>query len=96
LPPDGLNQADFGATSMPFAISLQPRFVIDKSQLKLVRSPYTDPLDVFLDNREGLSERLRNRLRRYDRFYFQSLYESPPLTGKLWVCKLFAFPPHET
>jgi len=69
---------------------VQPRFVIENGDLKLVPSPYADPLDVFLDNREMLSEQLRNHLRRYDRFYFRSLYESPPLIGRLWTYKMYA------
>ena len=70
--------------------AVQPRFVIENKQLKFVPSPYADPSDVFLDNRGGLSERLRDHLRRYDRFYFRSLYETPPVIGRLWIYKLAA------
>jgi hypothetical protein len=69
---------------------VEPRFVIETGHLKLVPSPYTDPMDIFSDNRERLSERLRHHLQRYDRFYFRSLYESPPLIGRLWIYKILA------
>lgn len=77
-----------GDANFPFP---QPRFVVQNNQIKLVPSPYADPLDALRDNREGLSERLRNHLLSYDSFYFRTLYESPPLIGDLQIYKLAAF-----
>lgn len=67
-----------------------PRFVLSGDALELVASPYAHPADVYGDNRDGLSPRLRDHLRRYDRFYTRALYESPPLIGNLLSYKIVA------
>jgi hypothetical protein len=67
-----------------------PRFVIEHDSLKLVPSPYSNRSELNADNYDGLSLRLRDHLRRYDRFYFRSLYEDPPIIGNLIIYKLVA------
>ena len=69
---------------------VMPRFVLSGDALELVASPYAHPADVYADNRDGLSPRLRDHLRRYDRFYTRALYESPPLLGSLLSYKICA------
>lgn len=69
---------------------VMPRFILSGDTLELVPSPYTHPADVYVDNRDGLSARLRDHLRRYDRFYSRSLYETPPLLGNLLSYKICA------
>jgi hypothetical protein len=67
-----------------------PRFVIDRGNLALAPSPYVESAEIYRDNYRGLSRRLRDHLRQYDRFYFRSLYESPPIIGNLIIYKLVA------
>ena len=67
-----------------------PRFVLDGKILRLVKSPYSNPLDVYSHNENTLSPLLKEHLRQYDRFYFPALYESPPIIGKLVLYKLVA------
>jgi hypothetical protein len=67
-----------------------PRFVVDDGRLALVKSPYEIGSDVYRDNADGLSETLRRHLRAYDRFYFRTRYESPPIVGDLVVWKIAA------
>jgi hypothetical protein len=69
---------------------VMPRFVLNGSTLELVPSPYTHPADVYLDNRDGLSARLRDHLRRYDRFYSRSMYETNPLLDNFLSYKICA------
>jgi hypothetical protein len=56
---------------------VMPRFVLDGG-LRLVPSPYQTPVAIYADNRDGLSPRLREHLRRYDRFYVPWMYEPTP------------------
>ena len=55
---------------------VMPRFVLDDG-LKLVPSPYDPPSAVHADNPSGLGPRLREHLRRYDRFYVPWMYDPP-------------------
>src|SRR2546429_380135 len=55
---------------------VMPRFVLDDG-LKLVPSPYDPPSAVHADNPSGLRPRLREHLRRYDRFYVPWMYDPP-------------------
>jgi len=57
---------------------IMPRFVLDPD-FHLVASPYDPPAAIHADNREAPSARLREHLRRYDRFYVPWMYE--PTTG---------------
>lgn len=58
---------------------VMPRFVLHGDRPELVPSPYDSSSAVHADNRDGLSARLRDHLRRYDRFYVPWMYE--PTTG---------------
>ena len=69
---------------------VQPRFIMERGRLQLVRSPYSNPSDIYADNMGGLSVLLRDHLRQYDRFYFKSMYEAPPIIGHLIMYKLAA------
>lgn len=74
---------------------INPRFVIENEELKLVQSPYKNLRELLDDNRPFLKPRLRNHLRKYDRFYFRSKYETTPILdmsimfklSKLWWSK---------
>ncbi|TMA52591.1 MAG: hypothetical protein E6J75_16615 [Deltaproteobacteria bacterium] len=57
---------------------VMPRFVLDGG-LELVPSPYNPPVAVHADNASGLGPRLRDHLRRYDRFYVPWMWE--PTSG---------------
>lgn len=70
--------------------TVMPRFVVDDGRLTLVKSPYEIGSDVYRDNADGLSATLRRHLRAYDRFYFRTRYESPPIVGDLMVWKIAA------
>jgi hypothetical protein len=67
-----------------------PRFVVDGGKLRLVSSPYSNLSDIYSENHNGLSVRLRDHLRVYDRYYFKSLYEDLPIIGHLITYKLAA------
>ena len=69
---------------------VMPRFVLDGEMLELVASPYAHPADVYADSRAGLSPRLRDHLRRYDRFYFRAMHENPAVLGNLLTYKVGA------
>jgi hypothetical protein len=56
---------------------VNPRFVLEGDRLRLIQSPYED-LDEMMDrNGAGISDELREHLRRYDAFYIESKYEAP-------------------
>jgi hypothetical protein len=70
----------------PFRV--MPRFVLDGG-LWLVPSPYDPPTAIHADNRGGLGPRLREHLRRYDRFYVPWMYEPKPgLAARSVLAKL--------
>jgi len=70
--------------------TVMPRLTLGDDRLVLAESPYARPSDVYADNAAGLAPRLRDHLRAYDRFYFRSLYESPPVVGSLVLYKIGA------
>jgi hypothetical protein len=70
--------------------TVMPRFVLENDRLVLAQSPYPRGSDVYADNATGLAPRLRDHLRAYDRFYFRSLYETPPVVGGLVIYKIGA------
>ncbi len=70
---------------MPYVL---PRYVLEDGELRLVQSPYADHDDVYQDNKEGISEKLKNFLRRYDRFYVDIEYESPTILQYSMIYKL--------
>ncbi len=70
--------------------TVMPRFALDDGRLVLAPSPYELGSDVYADNAAGLGDRLRRHLLAYDRFYFRSRYESPPILGNLVLYKIAA------
>lgn len=75
----------------PWHTSLvMPRFILEDEELSLVRSPYTDPRTLYERNRDGLSPELEDLLRRYDRFYLPSRFESPDFLGHLVLRRMVA------
>jgi len=67
-----------------------PRYVLEGETLRLVRSPYTSWDAFFEDNREGPSPAFLRHLKTYDRFYFASKFEVPPVLGQSMIYKLTA------
>jgi len=70
--------------------TVQPRFLVENGELKLIRSPYRSVAEYYAANLPNPSEALRAHLRKYDRFYFRVWYESPPLVGCSICYKLLA------
>jgi hypothetical protein len=64
-----------------------PRYALEQGRLRLVRSPYADPADMYRANRDGLSPALQEHLRRFDRFYFRLFYATPPMLDQLVTYK---------
>jgi len=69
---------------------VMPRFVLEGDGLRLVQGPYAGAGEFDRDNRDGLSDRLRVHLRRYDRFYFPFEHDPVPLVGHLLSFKIMA------
>jgi hypothetical protein len=67
-----------------------PRFVLECGKLSLIKSPYKDQSSLEENNSTALSEELKSHLRKYDRFYFISKYETPWLIGNFLTYKLLA------
>ena len=67
--------------------TVMPRFVVDDGRLRFVPGPYDPPAAIYADNRTALSPRLRDHLRRYDRFYVPWMHEPlpAPLAGSVLV-----------
>ena len=61
---------------------INPRFVVEEGELRLVPSPYEDLKQMTERNREGISDELREHLRKYEGFYIPSKYEEVPLLGR--------------
>ncbi len=73
-----------------FNYPLLPRFVVEHHQLTLVKSPYKDYWDFLRENKDRPSDRFKEHLRAYDRFYFNSKYEAPSFWGSSVLYKLIA------
>jgi lysophospholipase L1-like esterase len=69
---------------------VQPRFILDEGELKLVQSPYANGVDVFRKNYPTLSPELHTHLVKYDRFYYAPCYEPPPVISEFMLYKLSA------
>jgi hypothetical protein len=71
--------------------AVMPRFVIDgEGSLELVPSPYSAAGELLAANADGLSDRLRDHLRRFDRFYFPFEHREVPVVGRLVTVRLAA------
>lgn len=68
---------------------LQPRFMIEEGQLKLIPNPYKSYQEYRLENKDGIHEKLRSHLRKYDAFYISAKYEDSPHLGKSLIYKLW-------
>lgn len=79
---------DLGAAWKVRAVT--PRFVLDGPGIRLVPSVYVSPEALDADNRAGPSAKLREHLRRYDRFYFPIEPEPPPFIGELMIYRIAA------
>ena len=69
---------------------LAPRFVVNEDSILLVDRPYVSSQDLRNNSVTGLSPDLHEFLQKYDVFYFDSIYESPPFLGRLVTYKLFS------
>jgi hypothetical protein len=58
---------------------VNPRFIFEQNELRLVPSPYKNLQELLNDNRTGMRDSLRQHLLRYDAFYFSARYESTPI-----------------
>jgi len=77
-----------GGDWLSFAIT--PRFIFKDDRLEYVKSPYQNVLEVYQANHIRLSPKVRDYLRKYDRFYIPALYEDPPLLKYLISYKIAA------
>ncbi len=69
---------------------MAPRFVLERGELKLVRSLYPDRTVMVARNQDGLSRKLKEHLQKYDSFYCAAAYADPPLLGSLVLYKIGA------
>jgi len=69
---------------------IMPRFVLRDGILEAVLSPYGDRPPWHKENGPIVSEKLRNHLRKFDRFYIKEKYESPFILGHTVFYKLLA------
>jgi len=69
---------------------VMPRFIVEDKELKLISSPFGKEATDDERESDAANEELRAHLRAYDRFYFGSVYEDPPLIGKSVLYKLLA------
>ena len=70
--------------------TIMPRFIIEKGEIKLIKSPYETVNSFYESNRKRLDKRVIDHLRKYDCFYFRTEYESPLFIGDSIIYKLFA------
>jgi hypothetical protein len=65
-----------------------PRFVQEDDRLRLIASPYENSAELYADNSHELSEKLRQHLVSYDRFYFPAKYERAGVWSESVVLKM--------
>jgi hypothetical protein len=68
---------------------VMPRFIVEKDELLLIKSPFKIPSSIYKKNGNVLSQKLRTHLRKYDRFYFKSKYEESWFIDASVIYKLF-------
>jgi hypothetical protein len=66
-----------------------PRFVVEDHRLRLISSPYRSSAEVYADNSKGLSDKLRQHLLEYDRFYFPGKYEQSGPWSSSTILRMF-------
>jgi hypothetical protein len=69
---------------------VMPRFILDQGKLRLIESPFEGTAAQDQQSPDELNIVLREHLRLYDRFYFDSRFEEPWLIGKSILYKLLA------
>ncbi len=72
------------------SFGITPRFVLEDEQLKLVKSPYENVLQLYRENYLTLTDEVREHVKSYDRFYFPLLYEDQPVWRHLISYKVLA------
>ena len=70
--------------------TVMPRFIVKDNNLELIKSPYKVGTQLYEENYEFLTDKLKSHLRQFDRYYFKSKYESLPVFGNLISYKLIA------
>ena len=65
-----------------------PRFIEQDAALKFIPGPYKSLQSLLDDNRASVSPRLKEHLRKYDRFYLDSWYEPTPVLDNSVMYKL--------
>ena len=73
-----------------WAYDILPRYVINGDGIEAVRGPYPIGTDIYKHDVPTPTQTVRDHLRKYDRFYFPALFESPPVIGRLVLYKVFA------
>ena len=67
---------------------INPRFLVEDGQLRLVQSPYPDLDSMLRENVPNVTDTLRRHLQRYDRFYLNSRFEPNPVLDHLITFRL--------
>ncbi len=65
-----------------------PRFVMEQDQLRLINSPYENGVEIFVDNAQGISDKLHEHLITYDRFYFPAKHKDYGILDRSVIYKL--------
>lgn len=72
-----------------WSLLMLPRFVIERGSLKLIPPPYKTIKELVNDNKDFISPKLTDHLRKYDTFYSDCMYdESNSIFDKLLIYKL--------
>ena len=66
-----------------------PRFAIVDDGFQLISSPYSSFQELVGDDQQEISPKLRNHLRKYDAFYFESRYDITPVLDLSVMYRLF-------
>jgi len=67
---------------------IMPRFVVTSEGLQLAASPYASRADFLQRNVPQIEPRLREHLRKYDRFYVPCMYEESGFLGRSILYRL--------
>jgi len=70
------------------AIKIQPRYISKDGELTLIPSPYKNLDELVEENRDSISNKMKNHLRKYDSFYFKFWYETIPIFDNSILVKL--------
>lgn len=70
--------------------AVMPRYVVEDDALRLIASPYSQPGELFRENRDAISDRLRVHLERYDRFWLPVEHGTTPILDPLVTFRVAA------